>query len=183
MRRARIIETLLMVLSTTQISFTAPQSLAEAARKEAERRKALEQQGIEGRVLSVDSDHATRESPADVSPLLSKREKRDGDRVQAHQPSLRTLRTTLQKLDREILRGEERLTLLRARMESERWQLPKVGRVSRSNNASLRERLRFQVQELEAKVKQWRRERYETYDVGRKAGYLPGELDGKAVTP
>ncbi len=98
-------------------------------------------------------------------------------------PPGQTLRATLQKLDREILRGEERLTLLRARMESARWQLPKVGKISRSNNASLSERLRVQIQDLEAKVRQWRRERYETYDVGRKAGYLPGELDGKAVTP
>jgi hypothetical protein len=69
-------------------------------------------------------------------------------------------------------------------MESERWQLPKVGRITRgSNGTSTRERLRFQILELEAKLKHWRRERYETYESGRKAGYLPGELDGKGLVP
>jgi len=28
-----------------------------------------------------------------------------------------------------------------------------------------------------------RRERLETYDAGRKAGFLPGELDGKGLIP
>jgi hypothetical protein len=69
-------------------------------------------------------------------------------------------------------------------MESERWQLPKVGKISRgSNNTSARERLRVQIQELEAKLKHWRRERFETYESGRKAGFLPGELDGKGIVP
>ncbi len=184
MRRTRFFRTILTILTSTQISFPAPQSLADAARKEAERRKALEEQGIEGKVVVVDPGRmAAKESRPEGWPAPAAREPPGRTRASRSQISLRALRTTLQKLDREILHGEERLVLLRARMESEKWQLPKVGKISRSNNASVRERLRFQIQELEAKLKLWRRERYETYDAGRKAGFLPGELDGKGIMP
>jgi len=35
--------------------------------------------------------------------------------------------------------------------------------------------------ELEAKLKRLKQERLEAYETGRKAGYLPGELDGKGI--
>ena len=184
MGRTRFFIAAVAILTFTQISFAAPQSLAEAARKEAQRRKALEQQGIEGKVINSDPGRpSAKDSRADDSPAPAARETAGRMRAPRNQPSLHALRATLQKLDREIQHGEERLALLRARMESEKWQLPKVGKISRGNNTSRRDRLRFQIEELEAKVKLWRRERYETYDAGRKAGYLPGELDGKGIMP
>jgi hypothetical protein len=168
----------------SQISLAGQQSLAEAARREAERRKELERQGVEGKVVLSE---AARVAPGcnrgGSAPALVTRE--GSSRVRSSKgPSLQALRTTLQNLDREIKYGEERLALLRVRIESEKWQLPKVGKISRrSNNTSAQERLRLQMQELEAKLRLWRRERLEAYERGRKAGFLPGELDGKGIVP
>jgi len=175
----------LLILMTTEAAVLGQQSLADAARKEAERRKALEQQGVKGKVIHRDSGMGTSGGSSRVSaPAASVRENSFGARSSKSEASLQKIRTALRGLDREIQHGEERLALLRARMESERWQLPKVGRITRgSNGTSTRERLRFQILELEAKLKHWRRERYETYESGRKAGYLPGELDGKGLVP
>lgn len=185
MRCPRLFAAILALLCLSQISFSDRQSLAEAARKEAERRKALEQQGVEDKVIRAnpapEAPGGNRGMPAPAPPSHGSPSRGRSSKSQA---SLQLIRTTLQKLDREIQLGEDRLALLRTRMESEKWQLPKVGKVSRgSNNASARERLRFQIQELEAKLKHWRRERLETYETGRKAGFLPGELDGKGIVP
>jgi len=175
----------LLILTTTAASVPGQQSLADAARKEAERRKALAQQGVEGKVIQRDPGKGTSGASSTVSARAAAvRENSVRARSSKSEASLRKIRTTLQNLDREIQHGEERLALLRARMESERWQLPKVGRITRgSTSTSSRDRLRFQIQELEVKLKYWRRERFETYESGRKAGYLPGELDGKGIVP
>ena len=53
----------------------------------------------------------------------------------------------------------------------------------RGLNEEDRSRLQAEIEELELKLKQLRRERAETFDDGRKAGYLPGELEGKGIIP
>ena len=161
------------------------QSLAEAARREAERRKALERQGVEGKVIVFNPEPSvpnqlsrkpSRPPPARASPS------RAGSSV--GQKPLLSLRSNLQKLDREIAQGEEKLKLLRSRLQAEKWRIPNVGRISRNSNSSLaQERLRSQIEDLEVKVKYWRRERSEIYENGRKSGFLPGELDGKGIVP
>ncbi len=182
MKRRQFFEMILPFFSLLQLSHARPQSLADVARREAERRKALERQGIEGKVISSNAAPATEQrtetnmpaSRTGSSPARSSRE----------QNTVRALRARVQKLDLAIQHGEERLTVLRARMESERWQLPKVGRISRARTGdTARERLALQIRELEAKLRNWRRERSQTYESGRKAGFLPGELDGKGIVP
>jgi hypothetical protein len=165
-------------------AFARRQSLAEVARKEAERRRVLDQQGIEAKVITFDSARvgSTAESGLPVPPAA--RASTGQSRARGGRLSIQSLRSNLQKLDREIQYGKERLALLRARMDAERWQLPKAGRISRGGSStSARERLASQIKELEVKLKHWERERYETYESGLKAGFLPGELDGKGITP
>jgi hypothetical protein len=43
--------------------------------------------------------------------------------------------------------------------------------------------LQREIDELESKLKRIRRERQEIYEEGRKAGFLPGELDGRGLIP
>ena len=185
MNRPDLFQFVVLLLCLSQVSFASPQSLADAARKEAERRKALEQQGIGAKVVSGESAREMERSKRAVpEPRLPPGESAGRAGVTRSQVSLRSFRTTLQKLDLDIRHGEERLSILRARLEAEKWRLPKVGKLSRGGaGTSAYERLRIQIEELETKMKGWRRERYETYEAGRKAGYLPGERDGKGIVP
>ena len=52
-----------------------------------------------------------------------------------------------------------------------------------NQNVALQRRLREQIEELEIKLKYMREERRENYEMGRKAGYLPGDLEGKGIVP
>ncbi len=162
-----------------------PQSLAEAARREAERRKLLEQQGVEGKVIHGDVDQLAPNGNLTLSsPLLPVPKAVIPSSNDKNRTSLQTFRKTLQKLDREIKKGEDRLEMLRTKLHAERWALPKVGRISNATNSTdTQDRIRAQIQELELNLKYLRQERLETYDSGRKAGYLPGELDGKGIIP
>ena len=167
----------------SQISFARPQSLAEAARREAERRKALDQQGIEAKVVRGDASGHGGDPSNSLSVPPSFKDAGAGGTAKGR-ASLQSLRTKLRKLDLDIQQGEERLRNFRARLESEKWQLPKVGKTYKGNaGTSASERIRIQIQELEAKLRRWTRERFEIYEIGRKAGYLPGELDGKGIVP
>ncbi len=185
MNRPLLFRAAVALICLTHVGLAAPQSLAEAARKEAQRRKALEQQGVEGKVVSAGPAPAARTAePAATERRATPRAGADQAGLSRTRVSLRSLRTALQKLDRDIRQSEDRLSSLRARMEAEKWKLPKVGRSSRvSASSSAGERLRVQIQDLEAKLKRLRSERYDTYEAGRKAGYLPGELDGKGIVP
>jgi len=40
-----------------------------------------------------------------------------------------------------------------------------------------------QILELQSKLKRLRQERLDIYEAGKKAGFLPGELDGKGIIP
>jgi predicted RNase H-like nuclease (RuvC/YqgF family) len=161
------------------------QSLAELARKEAERRKLLEREGVEGKIIR--DIEARQPSNGNIStsslPANSKKSQAQSTST-GSRASLKSYRATIEKLDREIRQSKDKLVTLRTRLETERWAPPKSGKVSASfNSDSTVERLRTQIQELEAKLKQLQRDRLQSYDAGLKAGYLPGELDGKGIMP
>jgi hypothetical protein len=158
------------------------QSLADVAREEAERRKLLEQQGIEEKIIDRNAiPSAPKEHPAKTTPPSQRQTKASIEKASpGSQVSVRRLRTALQKLDRAIRQDEERLALKRARSEESRWALPKTGRLSaKSRTTDTQERLQKEIDELQIKLKELRLERDETYEEGRKAGFLPGELEGK----
>lgn len=176
--------TLLIQNATAPPLCPAAQSLAEVARREAERRRELDRQGVEAKVidgntqqlapngnLSTSSPTPGRRTPADPAGSVGKARPR-------------SYQTRIQRLDREIRIAEDRIAALRERLRKERWALPKVGRLSKSSGAATsQERLQGQIRDLEAKMKQMRRERREVWDEGMRAGFQPGELDGKALTP
>jgi hypothetical protein len=160
------------------------QSLADIAREEAERRKQLEQQGIEGKVIETNAAHPAPNGNLTLStiPLAAPTKAHSASRKSL--PSVRSFRTALQKLDRTIRKEEARLKLLHARFQAGRWALPKVGRVSGSNSStSGQERLQREIEDLQTKLTQLRQERFEIYESGKKEGFLPGELDGKGIIP
>ena len=159
------------------------QSLADLARREAERRKLLE--GVEGKTIR---DVGARE-PSGGNAGTSASSQTEGKPSEKQTSSksgasLKSYRAAIDKLDREIGQTREKLTALRERLADLRWAPPKAGKITASStsDASL-EKLSAQVQELEARLKQLERERLRIYDEGRKAGYLPGELDGKGIIP
>jgi len=160
------------------------QTLADAARKEAERRKELEDRGVEAKVINTVGPAAASTANVMVSKPGAGPKATIAPTAAKSRRSAEWFRAEIQKQDREIRRSEERLTVLRARAAAERWALPRVGRTSRASpRSSAEERLRSQIQELELKLSRLRRERLETYDAGRKAGFLPGELDGRGIVP
>ncbi len=157
------------------------QSLADIAREEAERRRQLEQQGIMGKVVEANPSPNANLTTSTV-PLPAQKQQRSPS--PKDRSSARSYRTALQKLDRTIRQEEARLESLRTRWQAGRWALPKVGRVSGSSqNANAQERLQRQIEDLQAKLKQLRQDRFEIYEAGKKAGFLPGELDGKGIMP
>ena len=177
--------TLLCLIAEVLPSSLVAQSLAEVARREAERRRELDRQGVEAKV--IDGDPAQLAPNGNLSTSSSvPRTRAPGDRTSEARRSgtPRSYRTRIQRLDREIRSREERVAALQERLRKERWALPKVGRLSRSSgSATSQERLQTQIKDLDSKLKQLKRERREVYDEGRRAGFHPGELDGKGLTP
>jgi len=161
------------------------QSLADAARKEAERRRQLAEQGVEGKVIEANgSGQRSTGSLTTFNPGAGQSARPGTVKEAKNRASLSTYRNQLRKLDREILECEERQSLLRRQAEAERWSLPKSGRRGgAAGSESPREKLLRQAEELEARLKRLRRQRLEVREDARKAGYLPGEIDGKAVAP
>ena len=161
------------------------QSLADVAREEAERRKRIDQQGIEVKVIEIKGslylkgNVTTSTSPRPVS--LQNEASPDSRKSRT---SLKSYHSALQKLDRAIRQDETRLESLRTRLQSEKLALPKVGRISRNSPAADNQaKLQSQIEELQIKLEQERQERTEIYQAGKKVGYLPGELDGKGTIP
>ncbi len=161
------------------------QSLAEAARREAERRKALEEHGIEGKVIDAETlprppsaDQPRSRPPEHAKPRAS------GEPVTGRRTHAGSYRSVLARIDNEIRRCEERLAVLRLRHEAEKFALPRVGRNAANRTVvGSRERIYWQIQETESKLKRLREERLGAYDAGKKAGFLPGELDGHGIVP
>ena len=165
------------------------QSLGEIARREAERRRNIDAQGApektilqqdvprlgSGGALSTSSLPPSPKGP----PVRSSASRRTRD-------SPERFRGAIQKLDREIRSAEDRLASLRARVEAERWTPPRTARSRRGTRVAQSEkrpRLDVQIKDWEMKLKRLRQDRFETYDAGLKAGFLPGELDGKGIWP
>lgn len=164
----------------------AMQTLAEAARKEAERRENLQRLGIEEKVIEGNEKCTSREG--NVS-LFTPFEVDQKDRIRSssdsvHRSSLRQYRAKLQKLDKDIRKGEARLQKFRDRMESLRRKGLRIGNIKGlSRNEESQDRLQAQIEELQVDMKLLRKERREVYDSGRKDGFLPGELEAKGIIP
>jgi predicted RNase H-like nuclease (RuvC/YqgF family) len=185
--KARIWAALLLVCVSVTRALQG-QSLAEAARKEAGRRRLLELQGISGKVIgdhgsATPVPHASAGVFAEVrSPSISSQSgsKRARD-------SLQRYRSTLQRLDDAIRETEERMESLRRQTSAAQWTLSRTrssqrARTGASTGAS-EERLRSQIQDLESRLKRLKQDRLQVYDQGLRAGFLPGELDGKGIIP
>ncbi len=159
------------------------QSLADVAREEAERRRLLEQQGIEEKVIDPYAAQDGNITVSTSSPSTAPKSTSEKS-IGSGRTSLHSFRTALQKLDRAIRQDDERLELLRGRVESERWEIQKARRSSSRSRASKSGRdPQEEIDELQIKLRQLRQERSETYEAGKKAGFLPGELDGKGIIP
>jgi len=162
------------------------QSLVDVARDEGERRKRLEEQGIEARVIDENAAGLARQGnittstePAASVPMSSARSE-----PLKGQGSVRSYRSALQKLDRAIQQNETHLTAKRARMQAEKWANLKSGKASKGTGAKYpQSRLQAEIDALQIKLKQLRDERFEVYEAGKKAGFLPGELEGKGIIP
>ena len=175
----------LLVMPVTPIGGET-QSLADLSQREADRREALKRQGIEGKVIEGEAVLAPNGNITTFTPSAAPAQKPSRQSApKTNAASLRSYRTALQKLDRAIEKEQGKLDLLRARMQAEKWALPKTGRASsRGNNTEdSQKRMQNEINELQMKIKQLRRERFETYETGKKAGFLPGELDGKGIVP
>jgi hypothetical protein len=162
------------------------QSLTDFARQEAERRRLLEEQGIQGKVI-VNND-AGSTSNGDVSMPEAPSAMREKPTAQSDsskgRKSASNYRMALQKLDRQIQQGEDRLASLQARLHAEKRSVSKTRRASgRSRPKDAAGQLQTQIQELQMKVKRLHEERFEVYESGRKAGFMPGELDGRYTNP
>ncbi len=167
------------------VLFLCLQSLADAARQEAERRQAMDQQGIEAKV--IDSGPQQSSGRMTISSGVSTPSPRRTSKEPAStkgKTSIDGIRATLQKLDRSILETQARLESRRTRLNAERWVIPKSGRISSRNDAEkTQNRLKQEMEELQKKLERLQQERSQVYDLGRKAGFLPGELTGKGIIP
>lgn len=173
------------VHATLLLILIGAQSLGEAARKEAERRKALDEQGIKAKVFDTSN-------PAFVPPngnisVSTGLPRKEPPSKKSDTPTARAsprFRTAIQKLDREIRISEDRLKTLGRQAQAERWAPPRTGKVPRRGTAvQNEEKIREEISELELKLKRLREERLEVYNEARKAGLLPGEIDGKGIIP
>lgn len=162
------------------------QSLVDVAREEAERRKHLEEQGIEATVIDGYAIGAARSANVTTStePVTKPREAPADAGSAKGQSSVQSYRSALKKLDRAIQQNQARLASLRTRLQAEKWGNSNSGKSS--SPAGTRDRqllLQSEIEELQLKLKQLRNERLEVYDAGKKAGFLPGELEGKGIVP
>lgn len=162
------------------------QSLADIARDEAERRNRLNEQGIVAKVIDGNTPGSGRQanittsSESDIRP----KEARSQPRSEKGASSVRNYRAALQKLDRAIQKTELRLTSARARMQAaKRADSRSTSTPSRGGKKEQQDRLQIEIEEIQIELKQLRQERLEVYDSGRKAGFMPGELDGKGIVP
>ncbi len=167
-------------------SAVAMQSLADAARREAARRDRLERLGIEGKVIEGNGEGTPPEgnvstlTPSEANP----EEKIRTSPVSSNRSTLRRYRTKLQKLDKDIRKGDARLEKLQDRLESLRRKSFGIGNFKGiSRNRESRDRVWEQIEDLQVDLKLLKKERREVYDAGRKDGFMPGELDGKGIIP
>jgi hypothetical protein len=162
----------------------APKSLAEAARKEAERRQSLEAQGVEAKVIAMSGPASVQSGKVVTSRPVPQRPRVETQDSGAAAGRLHSVRNGLDRLDRQIREATDRLGVLRSRAETARKEnAVRLRRPSAREGRTAEDRLRTEIQLLEAKLLRLREERLRTYDAGRRAGFLPGELDGKGAVP
>jgi hypothetical protein len=182
MRQPSIAALSLGLLLLVQIG-SAAQSLSDASRKEQQRRSSLETveekkiEGQDGTSLAPDGN-LSRFSPVP----RANNERRAVAAEKSDRRTLASVRASVQKLDREIRQTEDRLRVLRSRAEVQRKAAQRASSRSPSDD-NPRQDSRWQIEELELKLARLREERASVYDSGRKAGFLPGELDGKGIIP
>jgi hypothetical protein len=160
------------------------QSLVDVAREEGERRKRLEEQGIEARVLDENAAGLARHGNITTStePAASVHMPSVRSDSLKDQGSVRSYRSVLQKLDRAIQKNEAQLAAKRARLQAEKRANFKSGKASKGAGAeNPQRRLQAEIETLQIQLKQLRDERFEAYEAGKRAGFLPGELEGKAL--
>jgi hypothetical protein len=161
------------------------QSLGEVARQEAERRRKLDQEGKAGKTIA-DQDLARHGRNGNITLSRPDPPPREAPSTSSGpgRRSAASFQNRLRSLDRQIHQTEDKIAFSRERLAKERWAPPKTGRLSRRGTThSSEERLRWQIRSLENRLTSLRQERREVYDTGRKAGFLPGELDGKGIIP
>jgi len=173
-----------MVVSAAAAPPGAGQSLAEAARREAERRQKLDREGVQEK--RIEATDLARLAPGGAISTFAPGSGLAPASVSAAKSeppvSLRSFQTRLQKLDRDIQQAEGQLKQLKVRADAERWAPVKVLKGSGGTDpAAARARLRSQIAELEGKLARLRVERGDTFFAGRKAGYLPGELENRGI--
>jgi len=159
------------------------QSLADVARQEAQRRKQLQEQGVEGKVITGNIiDTASKGSLTTFEPHASiKSDSQSAPELERDHQAGRKFAAQLQKLAGEIREAEEKLNNLRQRAMQQRWAV--LGSRKVSGNTDVVTRLEAEISELEKKLKKLRQQRLKVYEAGRKSGYLPGELEGKGIVP
>jgi hypothetical protein len=155
------------------------QSLADLALKEAERRKQMDSQGVQAKVIEGNGG-----STVPTFPEPTPRTEKASQDSKKKPASIEYYRNALRKLDKAIRQDEIHLESLRTRLQSEKWATPKIGRTSKIDSAAEnREKLQEQIEELQQKIKLAHEEREDIYQSGKKDGYLPGELEGKGIIP
>lgn len=159
------------------------QSLGELSRLEAERRRGLQERGVQGRVLGEEdlARSATGANVSTFSPAPSIGTIRSDAPHRSGSPA--AYRRKLQKLDRDILLTGRKVRDLRAKLARQRWALPDSGRRTRSGSGAAEEGLRDQIRDLTRRLELLHSDRRQVYDEGRRAGFLPGELDGRGYFP
>jgi len=164
----------------------ATESLADAARRESERRDRIEQLGIEEKVIegngkcSLPEGNVSVLKPSEIKPGKVERTSFPAK----DRSALRQYRTKLQKLDKNIRKEESRLEKLRERLDSLKEKSLRIGDLKGfSRNNESRDRIMEQIESLQVDLKLLRREKREVFDSGRIEGFLPGELEGKGIIP
>lgn len=169
-------------------SLWSTQSLADVARAEAERRRLLDEQGIEEKIVEdIPSEEAMtgKRLRNDAPPAAARRKTsvRDADSGVRSRDALRKYRTELQKLDKAIQKEEQSLASKRRRLATARRTPPapvRIGHLSARNAAAeAMRRLDAEIKDGEDKIKQLVEERANLYDEGKREGFLPGELEGR----
>ena len=162
------------------------QSLADIARMEAARRQTIEEQGLEEKILNLSGtdeqkQEAARPQTQSQSSSKTKTQNQGADSSERTRNSLQRYRSGLQKLDKDIRREELALESKQRRLETARHAPPQISRTITGRNpaAETIQRLEADIKDIRAKLKNLRNERADLYDEGRRAGFLPGELEGR----
>ena len=156
------------------------QSLSEAARREAERRRLLEEKGVTAKVISEIPASAAAASVTTSAPAYSRTPSTAGS-GKATAPALKSCRSTIERLDRQIREARDRLELLRGRLDAARKEDSELWRPSRTAaSRGKAQQVREQVADAETRLSRLREDRLAAWDRCRRAGFLPGEIEGRA---